>query len=336
MMENPLISVIIPIYNVEQYLHACIKSVLEQSYRHWELILVNDGSTDNSLAICKEYAVQNKGVKVVDTKRGGVSAARNAGLQVAHGDYITFSDSDDTLEKDALMHYARAVGKYQPDIVKGGYKTIFYTGNTALCSNAEETCETNVLSFFDKIQENRYNTFLWNTLYKRSIVQGLQFDVTLCWLEDHIFTLECLLRARKMVVIDACVYNYMVRKRLSLSSITDPHMICLAARREFSLKQRIINGCSEKMLLSEMQSYHAKVNKAVCSIYQQHLSKQQRREFLENAILADESFCYSYEKLFFSPYIPFGMKDLCLSFKIFFDGGKDKVKQRIKAIVKKT
>lgn len=258
------------------------------------------------------------------------------GLQVAHGDYITFSDSDDTLDKDALSHYAKAVVKYHPDIVKGGYKTISYTGKTTLCSNVEETCETNVLSFFDKIQKNGYNTFLWNTLYKRSVVQGLQFDVTLCWLEDHVFTMECLLRARKMVVIDACVYNYMVRKRLSLSSITDPYMICLAAKKEFSLKQRIINGGSEELLLSEIRSYHAKVNKAVSSIYQCRLSKHQRKEFWENVILADESFCYPYEKILFCPYIPFGLKDTCLLIKGIFDIGKDVVKQKIKAIVKRT
>lgn len=71
MMENPLISVVVPVYNVEHYLHACIKSVLGQSYRYWELILVNDGSSDNSLAICKEYAAHNKNIKVIDVKRGG-------------------------------------------------------------------------------------------------------------------------------------------------------------------------------------------------------------------------------------------------------------------------
>ena len=102
MNNEPLVSIIVPCYKVEQYLPNCIESILYQTYTNWELILVDDGSPDNCGNICDDYAAKDNRIKVVHKKNGGLSSARNAGMKVMNGEYVTFLDSDDFLHKDAL------------------------------------------------------------------------------------------------------------------------------------------------------------------------------------------------------------------------------------------
>src|SRR5665647_2657921 len=99
-MHNPLISIIVPIYKVENYIRNCVDSILNQTYKNLEVILVDDGSTDNCGNICDEYSLKDNRIKTIHKKNGGLSSARNAGLDVAKGEYIGFIDSDDWIEKD--------------------------------------------------------------------------------------------------------------------------------------------------------------------------------------------------------------------------------------------
>ncbi|MBS5190333.1 MAG: glycosyltransferase family 2 protein [Lachnospiraceae bacterium] len=115
-MEKKIVSIIIPIYKTEKYLRRCIESVLEQTYKKIEVILVNDGSPDNSLNICEEYEKKDSRVHIVNKKNGGLSSARNAGILVATGDYITFLDSDDYLKLDAIESLFQVLEKTNADI----------------------------------------------------------------------------------------------------------------------------------------------------------------------------------------------------------------------------
>lgn len=112
-MHDPLISIIIPIYNSEKYLRKCIDSVISQTFNDWEMILIDDGSTDNSGSICNEYASDSR-VIIKHAQNGGVSKARNMGLRLAKGDYVTFMDSDDWLEPNAFEIYNRAIVSTPP------------------------------------------------------------------------------------------------------------------------------------------------------------------------------------------------------------------------------
>ena len=120
----PKISIIIPVYNVEPYLRRCIDSVLEQTMQDYEIVVVNDGSTDNSGSICDQYANQYDQIRVIHKQNGGLSDARNTGIKAATGDYILFLDSDDYLDTDALEKLWTGVNK-NVDIIIGGYKKIY-------------------------------------------------------------------------------------------------------------------------------------------------------------------------------------------------------------------
>lgn len=126
MQEFPLISVIIPVYNTEQYLSSCLKSILSQTFNNFEVILINDGSTDQSGILCDEFVKQDSRIKVFHQENAGVSAARNVGLKYAQGKWITFVDSDDELMPDGLEVMINMVqgGSENVDLVLAGYDTI--------------------------------------------------------------------------------------------------------------------------------------------------------------------------------------------------------------------
>ena len=120
-----LISVIIPVYNVELYLRRCVDSVINQTYKLLEIILVDDGSTDSSGKICEEYSKTDNRIKVIHKTNGGLSDARNAGIEICKGDYITFVDSDDWIDPDLVKHLYDIIVKFNADISIGMYKKVY-------------------------------------------------------------------------------------------------------------------------------------------------------------------------------------------------------------------
>ena len=140
-MEQTVISVIVPIYKVEQYLRQCVDSILNQTHSALEVILVDDGSPDGSGKICDEYAARDSRVRVIHKKNGGLSDARNAGIDIARGDYIAFVDSDDWLEPDTYESMLAAMKKYQAKLVCAGrFDNSDETGTctVGLCPEKEE------------------------------------------------------------------------------------------------------------------------------------------------------------------------------------------------------
>lgn len=120
MSQETLLSVIIPVYNVEEYLAKCVDSILNQTYRNLEVILVNDGSKDGSGSICDDFVQKDSRVRVIHKENGGLSSARNAGMDAAKGEYISFIDSDDWIETDSYEHLLGLMEKYQVKLVCGG------------------------------------------------------------------------------------------------------------------------------------------------------------------------------------------------------------------------
>ena len=120
MIKLPLISVIIPIYKTEQYLRTCVDSIITQTHTNLEIILVNDGSPDNSIQLCEEYFAKDERIKIVNRKNGGLSAARNSGLEVATGDFVAFIDSDDYVEPCMFEMLLKLMRQYDADISQCG------------------------------------------------------------------------------------------------------------------------------------------------------------------------------------------------------------------------
>ena len=311
-MKNPLISIIVPVYNVEHYIADCIDSIVSQSYKRLELILVDDGSSDNSFAICENYSQSDSRIRLMTVNRGGVSAARNLGKDYAKGDYVLFVDSDDVLLPDALMHYVDNVNRTNADVIKSGWEAHFYDGRVITHSYDKDVLMNDCSKFFTLVQSTQYSTFIWNTLFAKRIISEIRFDTSICWLEDHIFSYQCLLKAKSFSLIKDITYRYMVRKRTSLSNIINPYMICKAANKEISLKQRILNGNDINQIKREWYGYHNKIEKAISVIYENPTSYTFRKRFCQTIIRSSEITVFTNEKIFFNYEIPFALRDLFL------------------------
>ncbi len=177
-MTMPTISVIIPIYNMALYLRQCVDSVVGQDYEEVETILVNDGSEDESLAMCRQYEATHKNIIVVDKENGGLSDARNAGMAVARGEYIYFLDGDDWLAPNALSTLYDCVVKMDCEVVQGG---VYYAYSDHLYYDGGGVDETTTLSCEEAMKElvrnRRIKNFAWGKLYRADIVKRHPFPV---------------------------------------------------------------------------------------------------------------------------------------------------------------
>jgi glycosyltransferase involved in cell wall biosynthesis len=175
------ISVIVPVYNTEKYLRECIDSILCQTYSNFELILIDDGSTDDSLSICSAYRTNSK-VVVLHQENKGQSAARNKGLSVAKGEFITFVDSDDLVERNYLERLLDAATKYNADWVQCGA----HFGSTRVLAGAETHFEK-VFSGKNALLDDSIKVRLCGVLYKASLLSGLQFPGYRIYEDDAVF-----------------------------------------------------------------------------------------------------------------------------------------------------
>ncbi len=222
---NNLLSIIIPVYNVEKYLVECLESVINQDdyNNNLEIILVDDGSTDGSLQICKDYALKDQRIKVFSQKNKGVSEARNLGAIKSEGKYLTFIDSDDFIEKTYIKDLYEACKNNEADIVVGGYR-YFRKGNPSQVSKHFTDIEIKIFSGYDIIK-NIYNE-VWGIcnnispccrLIKRELVLNNPFPKGK-FAEDLFTTYKYYLNASKIVYIKKILYNYRKRESSLMTS----------------------------------------------------------------------------------------------------------------------
>ena len=216
------ISVIIPVYNVEPYLRQCIDSVLQQTYRDLEIILVDDGSPDNCPAICDEYAQKDGRVKVVHKKNGGLSSARNAGMEVATGDYICFFDSDDFVEKDMLEKMLFAIQGNNDDVCICGYSVDVLDANGTEISCKEVIPQyasiENTLSLQEYEKILGICGYAWNKLYRLQFLRqnNLCFVEGISLVEDLLFNAKVFSNGGKISFLSYAGYHYIQRQRETL------------------------------------------------------------------------------------------------------------------------
>ena len=180
-----MISIIVPVYNTEQYLHSCIDSILTQTYTDFELLLIDDGSTDLSGAICDKYAWKDSRVRVFHQKNGGVSSARNLGLDNAKGEWVTFVDSDDAIINIPFV-------SYDEDLVIFPHKVLSKDGTEYLCKleNSVFDNKSKVRNFVKDNSTTSVFKTLWSKLYKRDLIGNLRFDESIKIGEDQVFLLH--------------------------------------------------------------------------------------------------------------------------------------------------
>lgn len=214
---DKLVSVIVPVYNVEKYLAECLDSLQAQTYPHWEAICVNDGSTDNSWQILQKYAARDSRFVIINQKNSGVSATRNAALQKAKGDYIAFLDSDDMLYCQFMEYMAAALEKTNSDIAVCGYEN--RGNNVKKCRYRQ--CELkelfNPISYFLKRKKPKLQIAVWGKLYKREILDDLLFSADFKQMaEDYYYSFLVFERVKKIV----CVKDKLLFYRQTESSLT--------------------------------------------------------------------------------------------------------------------
>lgn len=219
------ISVIVPIYNLPEYLRQCVDSVLCQNFDDFEVILVDDGSTDDSVAIVDEYAAKDCRVKAVHKKNGGSSSARNAGLDVAEGDYVIFLGSDDWWNtKDCLSNLYNVAVDREADLVRGNYYRVDDYGNRSndwgIPSPGDEfqDCVMDSISFLQSVVCGHY--YVWLYLFKRSCLKDIRFDEELYYQEDIDFVSLLLAKPLRCVYTPLFFYNYRFRPN-SMASLNN-------------------------------------------------------------------------------------------------------------------
>lgn len=204
-----MISVIVPVYNVEPYLRECIESILGQTYRDFELILVDDGSPDNCGAICDEYAARDPRIRVIHQENGGLSAARNAGLDVAKGEYVAFVDSDDLLHPEYLNYLMRGIAESQADISLVGFLKFskerpFPMQIPYAVKSVKDGLGACRMLYTD---EAVIYTIACGKIYRAALFADIRYPVGRIH-EDEATTYKLLYEANKVVEIDARLYGY--------------------------------------------------------------------------------------------------------------------------------
>lgn len=217
-MKKTKISIIVPIYNAEKYIDRCMQSIYAQTLTDYEIILVNDGSKDNSLALCKEYEAKDSRIRVIDKENGGAGSARNAGIDAANGEYLAFPDVDDWFEKEMYEQLYTLAKEGDFDIVFSGANYYQQGENgemiysrSAYCKPMQfflqDDCRKNVMEFFPT---TTIFDVPWNKLYKREMVvkNGVRFcDWRRC--QDATFNIDCYHYAKKVAANEKAYYNYM-------------------------------------------------------------------------------------------------------------------------------
>lgn len=214
MMQDKIVSIILPVFNAERFLPQCLDSILGQSYLQWELIAVNDGSKDRSLEILKSYEKRDDRIHIISKKNEGVSIARNVALSQVRGEYIYFVDSDDIVMQDALSILIRTLESNNATFVKSDFLPINEHGKQLFINKKQgirRRYEGKIIDsemFYSKILMDEF--FLWTCLFRRDIIEKnkIRFIPHCRLMEDAAFIVEYLLHSSRNVYKDACVYGY--------------------------------------------------------------------------------------------------------------------------------
>lgn len=246
-----MISVIMPVYNSERYLEETLESILQQSYKKFELLLIDDGSSDRSGEICDNYAEKDERIRVVHKENEGICATRNRGLDLAQGDYIAFCDNDDIFLERLLEDNINFAARYDADVVRFGRRMTVLRGNKIISISEMkdfETCYIDKVDFAAKFNLiNRSGEGVWAGLYKRSFVEKnkIRFKETMRYgYEDLDFVTRLYMCNPNIVLNNKVYYNWILRYQHSTSGKTDINNIdalieCLELKEKLIKKHQI-------------------------------------------------------------------------------------------------
>ena len=214
-----LISVIVPIYKVEKYLDRCIKSIINQTYKNLEIILVDDGSPDNCPKMCDNWAKRDKRIKVIHKENGGVSSARNVGLDNSTGEYIGFVDSDDYIDNTMYEKMLKLLKKENADMCFCDITVLELNGEINNCHFNTKPIQ-NKKEFLENIYKiNCLNFAIWNKLIRKDLIDKIKFSEDIYIKEDVLFLFECINNLNKVSYIKENLYFYDMRETSALHKV---------------------------------------------------------------------------------------------------------------------
>lgn len=309
---NIKISIIVPVYNTETYLKQCIESIIKQNYTNWELILIDDGSSDSSPIICDEYSNKDKRIQVIHKKNEGVSKARNSGLDISRGEYITFADSDDYLSPDTFQTYINEIGLNNPDIIKVGYIKEYENNTNEVISINKNAVFYNTWDFHRALENSHYYSFLWNMCIKKECIGKIRFDNNINWLEDHIFSYQCYFNCKRMSILNKTCYHYRIRSINNLSNIKNPFVIIEAAEKERYWKNRLNSKIYLDIQEETNNQYAYHMHTIVNLLYQNNYSYNEKRRIAKKT-QTNLKLKYKEESIFFFQHLPFFIRNFLLT-----------------------
>lgn len=250
-MNKPLVSIIIPIYNAQDYLERCLASCCNQSFHSIEVLMINDGSTDRSEEICRQFTRDDNRFKLINQKNDGVSRARNTGIKNAQGTYLTFADSDDWLDKDAVKEYVERIENDHTDLAIAGFYRVINTIQIPMEDIGENLIMTR--KYFAGCMADSpadfYYGVVWNKMYRTEIIKAhhLFFSPRFKWCEDFLFNLEYLQYTEKISTLKEHLYYYVKR----IGSVCESQ---LTYTRTISLKYELL--CYYRNLYKSINIYN--------------------------------------------------------------------------------
>lgn len=208
---NKLVSIIVPVYNVEKYLKRCMTSILEQTYSNLEILLIDDGSPDNSGNLCDEIQSTDERIKVYHKANGGLSSARNYGLERCTGEYIFFIDSDDWIEKNAIELLVSRAEETGADLVCGSYKEAREDGNVIRNVTQERKTFNPEEAMYAYLNGTAIHSIVWGKLYRNTMFSGIRFPEG-CLHEDEFVTYQLIYAANQIETLPEVLYDYVIRE----------------------------------------------------------------------------------------------------------------------------
>lgn len=209
------VSVIIPVYNVEEYLQECLDSMLDQTYKHLEIILIDDGSQDRCPYICDQYATKDDRIKVIHKKNGGAASARNLGLEIASGEYISFVDSDDYVDKYYIQNLTEQLENTKSDIAVCSYVSV--SSDKKIPEILEKTGDYIGRDYLLQFLTDWRCGLIWNKLFSKKVIGDIRFEEGHI-IDDEFFTYLVVLNARRVYVKNKQLYYYRERENSAMNS----------------------------------------------------------------------------------------------------------------------
>ena len=291
------VSVIVPIYNGEKYIDKCVSNLLNQTYKNLEIIMLNDGSTDNSCKLLKDYCRKYSNINVVNKENTGVSDTRNLGVGLSTGDYIYFFDVDDEIEPDTIEANMNLIGEKNVDIIYFGFYYHILSEDRIVPTNISRNFEGNGHEFYNEmfreLMDKEILNSPWNKLYRRNFLiwNKIEFDANLSLYEDILFNIKALSRASHIMVNPDKYYHYMIQQTgtaltnfhdNNYESVKKIHKAGLKYAMQYSDNDDVINKYNSQFIDQVAAFIKQVVNK-------KDISKQKQNEII-NDIIEDEYF----------------------------------------------